>query len=38
MTLFIACLLLYHYGMEWPWYLLAVFLWLLPSAFALFSD
>ena len=27
MTLFIACLLIYHYDMEWYWYLVAILLW-----------
>jgi len=27
MTLFIACLLIYHFNMEWWWYLLATIIW-----------
>lgn len=26
---FMVCVLLYHLGMDWPWYTLAVALWLL---------
>ena len=28
MTLFIACLLIYHYGMDWVWYGVAVAIFL----------
>ena len=28
MTLFIACLLIYHYDMEWYWYVVAVVIWV----------
>ncbi len=28
MTLFIACLLIYHYGMDWWWYVFAVIIWM----------
>lgn len=27
MTLFIACLLIYHFGMGWEWYAIAAFVW-----------
>ena len=27
MTLFIACLLIYNFGMEWWWYLVAAIAW-----------
>ena len=26
---FIVCLLIYHLGLDWPWYVVAVGLWLL---------
>ncbi len=26
---FIACLLIFHLDLEWPWYLVAVGLWML---------
>lgn len=26
---FIVCLLLYHFGLDWPWYVVAVALWML---------
>jgi len=29
MTLFIACLLIYHFHMVWWWYVIAVVIWLL---------
>ena len=29
MTLFIACLLIYHFDMEWWWYFAAVVLWMV---------
>jgi hypothetical protein len=32
MTLFIACLLIYHYNMEWWWYGVAFGLWWARSA------
>ena len=28
MTLFIACLLIYHYDMGWIWYAVAAAIWL----------
>ena len=28
MTLFIAFLLIYHYGMDWWWYALAIIIWM----------
>ncbi len=28
MTLLIACLLIYHYGMEWWWYAIAGGVWV----------
>ena len=28
MTLFIACLLIYHFNMEWWWYGVAAAIWL----------
>jgi hypothetical protein len=28
MTLLIACLLIYHFGMEWWWYAIAGAVWL----------
>lgn len=34
MTLFIACLLIYHFHMEWWWYGVAAALWL-PHAWAI---
>lgn len=29
MTLFIACLLIYHFNMPWGWYVAAFVLWIL---------
>jgi hypothetical protein len=32
MTLFIACLLIYHYGVAWWWYGIATLVWLAHLA------
>lgn len=32
MTLFIACILIYHFDMGWGWYILAVVIWGLHHA------
>jgi len=36
MTLFIACLLIYHFDMEWWWYVIAFAIWV--AHFMLHSD
>jgi hypothetical protein len=32
MTLFIACLLIYHYNLDWYWYAAAAALWLIRTS------
>ena len=33
MTLFIACLLIYHFDMDWWWYAIAALIWISHVSF-----
>ena len=38
MTLFIACLLIWKFDLDWWWYGAAALIWIVPYVFALFAD